>query len=134
VIEPDHSDGYDDSRYDEPAQAGPSWDTPPGEWRSYDPPSYDSPSYSSASHDDIGIYRRRSDDRAGDRSGARRDSGDFPPAHSRDSGDFPPMRSAEPAAHEERDDRDDRWVREPSRRSSGPRPQLGFEVNDDRWH
>ncbi|HZD96795.1 MAG TPA: hypothetical protein VE132_01350 [Micromonosporaceae bacterium] len=101
VIEPDHSDGYGDSRYDVPAQVGPSRDTPPGGWGSYDPPSYDSPSYDSASHDDIGIYRRR---------------------------------SAEPVAYEERDDRDHRWVREPSRRSSGPRPQLDFEVNDDRWH
>ncbi len=109
VIEPDHSDGDGDSRYDVPAQVGPSRDTPSGGWGSYDPPSYDPPSYDSrsygsASHDDIGIYRRR---------------------------------SAEPVAYEERDDRDnrdDRWVREPSRRSSGPRPQLDFEVNDDRWH
>ena len=71
VIEPDHSDGYGDSRYDVPTQVGPSRDTPSGGWRSYDSSSSDSrspdsSSYSSASHDDVGIYRRRSEDRAGD--------------------------------------------------------------------
>jgi hypothetical protein len=67
------------------------------------------------------------DDRATDRRSGR----DVPPANQRGSGDFPPARRAESSAYEERDDR---WVREPSQRSSGRRPQLDFEVTDDRWN
>ncbi|HEY9482416.1 MAG TPA: hypothetical protein VIR00_05590 [Micromonosporaceae bacterium] len=70
----------------------------------------------------------------GDFPAARRDrdSGDIPAARrDRDSGESPPARRSERAAYEERDDR---WVREPSQRSSGRRPQLDFEVTDDRWN
>ena len=168
VIEPDHSDRYETSRYDGPSRDRPSRDMPARDRR---PP--ESPSRDPHSHDDVGIYRRRSDDRSasgrpapdersddpyasgwvddratsagaaripparsrdsGEFPPARRnpDSGDIPPARSRDSGDFPPARRAESAAFEERDDR---WVREPGQRSGGRRPQLDFEVTDDRWN
>jgi hypothetical protein len=156
VIEPDHSDRYEAARHDGPSLDGPSRDTSSRGRRP------DTASHDSLAHDDVGIYRRRSNDRSAsgqsapdarsddpyasgwvdDRAGtrrssrdvppaSRRDSGDFPPARGRDSGDFPPAQRAESIAFEERDDR---WVREPGQRSSGRRPQLDFEVTDDRWN
>jgi hypothetical protein len=110
VVEPGHVNGQDHAN---------GYDAASGELPAYDP----------RSHDDIGIYRRSSD------SGVRRrDSGEFAPARgrdARDSVDFPDQRGAEPAASE---DRDDHWVREPGRHSTGRRPQLDFEATDDRWH
>ncbi len=59
VIEPDHSDRYETSRYEDPSRDRPSRDMPARDRR---PP--ESPARDPHSHDDVGIYRRRSDDRS----------------------------------------------------------------------
>jgi hypothetical protein len=61
-------------------------------------------------HDATGVYRQRTDE---DR--------------------YRPGTDRETHGHERPDDRDDHWVREPGRRSSGRGPDVDFQVTDDRW-
>ena len=114
VIEPDHSDGYEDSRYERPSHDWSAYDSSARDRSAYDRPAYDRPAYDrpaydSAAHDDVGIYRRRSDERpapgrapaldvrpdpnaAGwteDRTAGRRESLYFPPSR-RDSVEIAP--------------------------------------------